>query len=119
MDDIEQAYEDGLVDSYFISLDDVKRDLPAGKDQVLARLGAEHYRRLVEDTVKEMGWWGCFQKDPPSKSKSTVETSAKSGPKPPTVSQPKVGRNDAHAEAERNSRSAVVHDGQFRLWRPR
>ena len=32
-------------------------DLAAGKDRVLARLADDPHRRLVEDTVEEMGWW--------------------------------------------------------------
>jgi hypothetical protein len=63
LDDIEQAYEEGVVDPGYIGFDDVKRDLAMGKDQVLARLADDPHRRLVEDTVKEMGWWACFRDD--------------------------------------------------------
>ena len=37
-DDIERAYQEGLVAPGFIALDDVKRDLAMGKDRILARL---------------------------------------------------------------------------------
>src|SRR5215813_11253715 len=61
LDDIKQAYEDGLVDPGFIGFDDVKRDMAMGKDRILARLADNPHRRLVDDTVAEMGWWACFR----------------------------------------------------------
>jgi hypothetical protein len=89
--DIEQAYEEELVDPGYIGLDDVKRDLAMGKDQVLARLADNSHHRLVEDTVAEMDWWACFQ--PPS-------APANPEPAPSWVSapikntKPKTGRNE-------------------------
>jgi hypothetical protein len=93
--DIEQAYEEGLVDPCFIGLDDVKHDLAAGKDRVLARLADNPHRRLVDDTVREMEWWACFRNDPP-----TARTSAKSRLKPMAtaafspIKNTKTGRNE-------------------------
>src|SRR5437016_1003185 len=49
LDDIKQAYEDGLVDPGYIGFDDVKRDLAMGTDRILARLVDIPHRRLVED----------------------------------------------------------------------
>jgi hypothetical protein len=63
LNDIERAYEEGLVDPGYIGFDDVKRDLAMGKERVLARLADNPHRRLVEDTVAEMGWWACFHED--------------------------------------------------------
>jgi len=63
LDDIERAYQEGLVDPGYIRFDHVKRDLAMGKDRVLARLASDSHLRLVEDTVKEMGWWACFRDD--------------------------------------------------------
>jgi hypothetical protein len=73
LDDIEQAYEEGLVDPGYIGFDDVKRDLAAGKDRVLARLADNPHRRLVSDTVAEMGWWACFREDRQNRAKSTTQ----------------------------------------------
>lgn len=99
LDDIERAYEEGLVDPGFIRLEDVKRDLALGKDRILARLADDPHRRLVEDTVAEMGWWACFREDRPSHSKGAPETSARAAPRPaahPQVksTKPKTGRNE-------------------------
>jgi hypothetical protein len=100
LDDIERAYEGGLVDSRYIGFDDVKRDLAMGKDQVLGRLADDPHRRLVEDTVKEMGWWACFHDDQPRREKNAGPASAKANPQPTAASsqikstKPKTGRNE-------------------------
>jgi hypothetical protein len=65
-DDIEQAFAEGLVDPGYIGFDAFKRDLARGKEQVLARLARDPHRRLVEDTVAEMGWWPCFREEQPN-----------------------------------------------------
>jgi hypothetical protein len=95
LDDIERAYEEGLVDPGFIGFDDVKRDLAMGKDRVLARLADDPHRRLVEDTVAEMGWWACFRED---RAKDTAHAHPNSKLLPGASSQirratPKPGRN--------------------------
>ncbi len=64
LDDIKEAYGDDLVDPGYIGFDDAQRNLAMGKDGVLARLADDPHRRLVEDTVKETGWWTCFREDP-------------------------------------------------------
>jgi len=101
LDDIERAYQDGLVDAGFIGFDDVQRDLAMGKDRVLARLADDPHRRLVEDTVKEMGWWACFRNDDKLRhAKSGDRTSAKADLHLETASlqfkrtNPKTGRNE-------------------------
>jgi hypothetical protein len=99
LDDIERAYEEDLVDPRYIGFDDVKRDLAMGKDQVLARLAEDPHRRLVEDTVAEMGWWNCFREQQPSGVKGALEVPAKADSKPAADPQikstmPKTGRNE-------------------------
>lgn len=100
LDDIERAYRDGLVDPGYIGFDDIKRDLAKGKDQVLARLAGDPHRRLVEDTVKEMGWWACFRDDRPTQVKSAGPAWAKAdlpyvAASPQIKSaKPKTGRNE-------------------------
>jgi len=96
LDDIKRAYEDGLVDPDYIGFDHVKRDLAAGKDRILARLADNPHRRLVEDTVAEMGWWACFRED---RAKNTAHALPNSKLNP-AVSSPirraptKTGRNE-------------------------
>lgn len=99
LDDIEHAYEDGLVDPGYIGFDDVKRDLAMGKDRILARLADNPHRRLVEDTVAEMGWWACFREDARDGLNGPGEGSVRLKPTPETTSSiiratPKIGRNE-------------------------
>lgn len=97
LDDIERAYEEGLVDPAHIGFDDVKRDLSMGRERILARLADNPHRRLVEDTVAEMGWWACFREDRPKKSKHSVAGSKLDlGGWPSQIRRatPKIGRNE-------------------------
>ena len=96
LDDIKQAYEDGLVDPGYIRFENVKRDLAVGKDRILARLADDPHRRLVEDTVAEMGWWACFRED---RAKNSDRAALNSKLNPAVSSQmrratPKTGRNE-------------------------
>ena len=92
MGDIEQAFEDELVDPGFINFKNVQREMAMGKFRALARLKNDPHRRLVEDTAKEMAWWSCFHDDKPR-----LNTPAPTLPpafltiKNPT---PKTGRNE-------------------------
>lgn len=63
--EIQEAYDRELVDSFFISLNEVQRRLDQGKDTVLAELAANVHYRLVEDTISDTEWWVCFQPDAP------------------------------------------------------
>ena len=94
--DIEQAYEEGLVDPGYIGLDDVKRDLAVGKDPILARLADNPHRRLVEDTVAEMGWWACFREHNRNRAKNTAQANLKPAPGSSQIKKatPKTGRNE-------------------------
>lgn len=100
LEDIERAYEEGLIDPGYVGFDDVKRDLAMGKDRVLARLADNPHRRLVEDTVAEMGWWACFREDSQSRAKGIAVASAKANLNPAARSPqtkratPKTGRNE-------------------------
>jgi Protein of unknown function (DUF1186)/SEC-C motif len=95
--DIECAYEEGLVDPGYIGLDDVKSDLAMGKDRILARLAENPHRRLVENTVAEMGWWACFHED---RARKTAHAVADSNLNLDVLSSqirratPKIGRNE-------------------------
>jgi len=100
LDDIKQAYDEGLVDPGYISFKDVKRDLALGKDRNLARLADDPHRRLVSDTVTEMEWWACFREGSPNGANSIAPASANSVENPVAPSSqiiratPKTGRNE-------------------------
>ena len=91
MADIEQAYADDLVDTYFIGMNSVKRVLAAGKAHALAELERDPRQRFIEDTIKELEWWACF---------TAPEVAEPTPPQPtgtpvfaPARTMPKVGRN--------------------------
>jgi Protein of unknown function (DUF1186)/SEC-C motif len=92
--DIEQAYAEGLVDPHFISLENVKRDLARGKDWALAMLAKSHHRRMVMDTVKEMGWWNCFEGNEDGPVKVAAQPKPALAPSPIKNTTPKTGRNE-------------------------
>lgn len=94
MAEIEQAYEDGLVDPGYIGFDEVEADLAAGEERVLARLAEDRSRRLVENVEEEMAWWACFRGEkkswrPPKPDPVWLPTAA-----PVRRTAPKTGRND-------------------------
>jgi len=89
--DIERAYDEGLVAPGYIGFDDVQRDLALGKDRMLTRLADNPHRRLVEDTVAEMGWWACFREDAKNRA-SRLNPAAVSSPIKRAT--PKTGRNE-------------------------
>src|SRR6516164_739601 len=96
LDDIKQAYEDGLVDPGYIRFENVKRDLAVGKDRILARLADDPHRRLVEDTVAEMEWWACFREDrAPSRADDGLDSKLiRAASSQIRRATPKTGRNE-------------------------
>jgi len=76
MEDIGAAFARGWVDETIIDLTYVERQLAQGKEAVLAKLQHERYQ-LIDDTVKELEWWACFQP-----------------PRVPGEVKKKVGRNE-------------------------
>ena len=87
--DIRQAFADDLVDALHIDLPFVERTLSEGKAATLARLEKNQHYHFLNDTIREMESWVCFQPPPPPPPK----------PKPPPQRRPvtqgkKIGRND-------------------------
>jgi len=79
MADIRQAFEEGLVDEMSIDLAYVMETFARGKERVLRELREDSKRRFIEDVIKDMEWWACF--DHPTKSQAVI-------------GKQKVGRND-------------------------
>ena len=74
--DITAAFATGWVDQAIIDRTFVERQLARGKEAVLAALQNARYQ-LIDDTVKELEWWACFQP-----------------PRAPQGVKKKVGRNE-------------------------
>jgi hypothetical protein len=60
IDALRRAYRDGLVDPYFISPQNVERELRRSKPAVIEQ-SRQRSRGLITDTVAEMHWWACFE----------------------------------------------------------
>lgn len=60
-EDIKQSFREGLADPLFLSPEDVRERLEAGKEPTLAQLKENPSHRLVQDTIAEMEWWDCFK----------------------------------------------------------
>ncbi len=60
IDDIERAYDDGLVDSFIASPEDIQDMLQETSDVRLEKLGTDPYHQLIDDTIEELESWACF-----------------------------------------------------------
>jgi hypothetical protein len=71
MVDIQAAFAEGLVDEGFIDFDWVGEALARDKGEVLQRLRENRRYRYIEDTIRDLEWWACFEqpKKPPKKVK--------------------------------------------------
>ena len=65
MDKIEKAYEQDLIDTFSIELDDFKVALVLGKESALGRIKEDMERRLSEDIHERISWWTCFNEETP------------------------------------------------------
>jgi hypothetical protein len=72
LDDIEQAYSEGLVDEGFIDQEWVIETMARGKGEVLAELRADARYNIIDDTIREMEWWACFDQTEKPKWKRKV-----------------------------------------------
>ena len=98
-DEIKQAFQDDLVDEWWINLEDIKRTLKKTKENVLDELKNSKKLKPIENTVEEMEWWATFQAEIPSKSKpvQTEYSSRSFAPLPANVpirKEKKIGRNE-------------------------
>jgi hypothetical protein len=88
LQDIERAYDDGLVELFHIRLESVRDKLALGKEEILQK--SRRYRRgFVEDTVAEMNRWASFEADTHAPAPEFPMTAQQ-----PLVKGKKLGRND-------------------------
>jgi hypothetical protein len=97
LEDVRRAYEDGLVDPGFASLEGIERDLrsrPEGRRE-------RHY--VITDAIAEMEWWASFHLEDSRPTKLPKLETLPPPPAPlpssyvaprPFVREPKIGRND-------------------------
>lgn len=96
IDDIRQAYSEELADPFFIGDLEYYEDLlKKDKELVLKEIQGSKRYKLIDDTIKEMQWWACFDGSK-RKKKINIEKELRRLRllSPPIVgSKPKVGRN--------------------------
>ncbi|MEA3546635.1 MAG: DUF1186 domain-containing protein [Thermodesulfobacteriota bacterium] len=87
MMDLEQAYDDGLVNHLYISAAEAKKLIKMAAQEKQAALEADEGLSLVNDVIAEMESWACFR---PGSNRQEIVPEAKIVP----VRQgPKIGRN--------------------------
>jgi hypothetical protein len=87
LQEIQQAYDDQLVDLSIVQMDDVQHTLAQDKQGVLREF--KQYRgSFIEDTITEMRWWACFKQDTRSAYKQPTAANQ------PVIKKQKIGRND-------------------------
>ena len=57
---LEKAFDDELVDPFFIGMEDVEYYLEEGKEARLAAFERESLKELARAPHEEMSWWACF-----------------------------------------------------------
>lgn len=87
MYDIQQAYDDELVELFHIRMDSVQNALAEGKEEVLRNF-RRHRGGMIEDTIDEIHWWACFEQNSHSDYKRPTPVNQ------PIVKKTKIGRND-------------------------
>jgi len=63
IEDIKLAYEEDLIDSYYIPLEDIENQLKKDKKTVLEELTNNPRYQLVNDTILELENWACFDEN--------------------------------------------------------
>ncbi len=62
-EDIVKAFQDDLVDDFFMGFEDVEKTLHRDKKAVLAEFTADREYSLIRDAEDELAHWACFRVD--------------------------------------------------------
>ena len=62
---IEDSFEEGLVDEFFVGRGDIEYYRKLGPEGALKELREDRHYTFVEDVLVEMEWWHCFQEEKP------------------------------------------------------
>jgi hypothetical protein len=64
LDDVEQAYREGLVVDGYMGFERVAQIATRAPESVLTELREDSRYSYVDDTIREMEWWACFEPSP-------------------------------------------------------
>lgn len=73
IEDIRQAYEEDLVDPFYIGLEDVEEYLKKNQEDVHNQLKTDRQYSLIDDIIKELSWWDAFNEH--KEKSTTIDTS--------------------------------------------
>jgi hypothetical protein len=102
---VRRAFDDGLVDRYMVTREEVEEELAEPRGVVLRRT-RRRCKGPIDDVVKEMSWWACFHEpalwarsgadaESPFPIQEPVrETGGWRPAEPVRRKEPKVGRNE-------------------------
>jgi hypothetical protein len=94
LEELGQAYEEGLPDPGVIGWGEVEEALAMGKEAAMARLRRSRYS-LLSDVHKEMSWWASFRENQRPPVRDDLFLPAEYEVVDPIHrTEPKVGRND-------------------------
>lgn len=106
-EEIKAAYDEGLVDPWFIAMDDVESVLQKSRDVVLSHFMEDNSQQLITDVIGELEWWACFNAAPQhsrqgkkrrKRKKKSISQLLKKKPvkaiQPQIRHSKKIGRND-------------------------
>jgi len=72
MPEIQQAFAEGFVNTTYVDLPWTEKVLLEGKQITLAQLRESRHHQFIDDTIREMEWWACFDTPAPSKPEKKV-----------------------------------------------
>ncbi len=109
IEDIRQAYEEDLVDPFYIGIEDIKEYLKKKPEDVCNKLKTDSEYSLIDDIIKELSWWAAFNEHkeeftendttnltkllPQSENSSEVKIQKRACVQP-IVNNVKIGRNE-------------------------
>lgn len=99
LDEIRQAFEEDLIDTFYIDLDWIEEVLSEGKEKRLKDLAESPHYTLITDTIEELKSWAAFK---PKKPSPPVSETVFRKPSPPKRSTPLPQRNTPHPTLGRN-----------------
>jgi hypothetical protein len=87
VEELRMAFDEGLIESFYMGWENIEDALKAGKAAAIMRL--PQFYPLIGDVEKEIGWWACFEEN---KKRKWDLPKVHSVP-PPAKAPVKVGRN--------------------------
>lgn len=78
--EIKEAYSDNLIETFYISLEDVEKNFNIEDDERILNLKKRGYE-YIRDTIKDLKYWPCFRQNIKSKPQHEVHIQKKAADK--------------------------------------